>query len=149
MFVDEAAEVVNVPFIQMLNKSRGAGFQIVMATQTVPDVTARTGDESKARQILGNCNNLICLRIKDGETQKFVIETFGKTYIQTVGQNIGSSANSADNVGHFQGSQGQSLTLSETDLFPQHLLGQLPNFHYIASISGGRLIKGRFPVLSD
>ena len=149
MFVDEAAEVVNVPFIQMLNKSRGAGFQIVMATQTVPDVTARTGDESKARQILGNCNNLICLRIKDGETQKFVIETFGKTFIQTVGQNMGSSANSADNVTHFQGSQGQSLTFSETDLFPQHLLGQLPNFHYIASISGGRLVKGRFPVLSD
>jgi conjugal transfer pilus assembly protein TraD len=89
------------------------------------------------------------LRIKDGETQKFVIETFGKTYIQTIGQNMGSSANSADNVTHFQGSQGQSLTLSETDLFPQHLLGQLPNFHFIAAISGGRLVKGRFPVLSD
>ena len=149
MFVDEAAEVVNVPFIQILNKARGAGFQVVMATQTVPDITARTGDESRARQILGNCNNLICLRIKDGETQKFVVETFGKTYIQTVSQNIGNSANSADNITHYQGSQGQSLMVSETDLFPQHLLGQLPNFHYVASISGGRIIKGRLPVFSD
>ena len=89
------------------------------------------------------------MRIKDGETQKFVVETFGKTYIQTVSQNIGNSANSADNITHYQGSQGQSLMVSETDLFPQHLLGQLPNFHYVASISGGRIIKGRLPVFSD
>jgi conjugal transfer pilus assembly protein TraD len=43
MFVDEAAEVVNLPFIQILNKGRGAGFQVVMATQTLPDIVARLG----------------------------------------------------------------------------------------------------------
>lgn len=49
MFVDEAAEVVNLPFIQILNKGRGAGFQVVMATQTLPDIVARLGDEAGAR----------------------------------------------------------------------------------------------------
>ncbi|MDO8826059.1 conjugative transfer system coupling protein TraD [Methylophaga sp.] len=148
MFVDEAAEVVNLPFIQILNKGRGAGFQVVMATQTLPDIVARLGDEARARQVIGNCNNLITLRIKDGETQKFVVETFGQTYIKTVQQSISSGVNSAENFAHYSGNSGQSLTFSEHDLFPQHLLGHLPNFHYIASIAGGRVIKGRLPIIA-
>jgi conjugal transfer pilus assembly protein TraD len=147
MFVDEAAEVVNLPFIQILNKGRGAGFQVVMATQTLPDIVARLGDEARARQVVGNCNNLITLRIKDGETQKFVVETFGQTYIKTVQQSISSGVNSADNLVHYSGNSGQSLSFEEHDLFPQHLLGHLPNFHYIASIAGGRVIKGRLPII--
>ncbi|WP_347990188.1 conjugative transfer system coupling protein TraD [Methylomonas sp. AM2-LC] len=149
MFVDEAAEVVNAPFIQILNKGRGAGFQVVMATQTLPDIVARLGDEAKARQVIGNCNNLISLRIKDGETQKFVCETFGKTYIHTIQQSISSAVNTSENIVNYAGNRGQSLTYAEHDLFPQHLLGQLPNFHYIASIAGGRIIKGRLPIIDN
>jgi conjugal transfer pilus assembly protein TraD len=149
LFVDEAAEVINEPFIQILNKGRGAGFQVVMATQTLPDIEARLGDAAKARQVIGNCNNLITFRIKDGETQKFVIEAFGKTYIKTVQQNISSGMNSAENVINYSGNSGQSLSFTEHDLFPQHLLGHLPNFHYIAAIAGGKVIKGRLPIITN
>lgn len=148
MFVDEAAEVVNLPFIQILNKGRGAGFQVVMATQTLPDIVARLGDEARARQVVGNCNNLITLRIKDGDTQQFVVETFGKTYIKTVQQSMSSAVNSAENIINYSGNSGQSLSFGEHDLFPQHLLGHLPNFHFIASIAGGRVIKGRLPIIT-
>lgn len=148
LFVDEASEVVNAPFVQLLNKGRGAGFQITMALQTISDLTARIGDEARARQILGNCNNLIALRIKDGYTQEYVTETFGTTYIRTVQKNLGHSQSSADNVAHFQGSAGRSLQYEEHALFPQHLLGQLPNFHYVAALTGGRVVKGRLPILT-
>lgn len=148
MFVDEAAEVVNLPFIQILNKGRGAGFQVVMATQTLPDIVARLGDEARARQVVGNCNNLITLRIKDGDTQKFVVETFGQTWIKTVQQSMSNAVNSSENIINYSGNSGQSLTFGEHDLFPQHLLGHLPNFHYIASIAGGRVIKGRLPIIT-
>ena len=148
MFVDEAAEVVNLPFIQILNKGRGAGFQVVMATQTLPDIVARLGDEAKARQVVGNCNNLITLRIKDGDTQQFVVETFGQTWIKTVQQSISTAVNTSENIVNYAGNSGQSLTFGEHDLFPQHLLGHLPNFHYIASIAGGRVIKGRLPIIT-
>jgi conjugal transfer pilus assembly protein TraD len=148
LFVDEAAEVVNLPFIQILNKGRGAGFQVVMATQTLPDIVARLGDEARARQVLGNCNNLITLRIKDGETQKFVIENFGQTYVQMVDVNISSSVNASQNIGNYSGNNGQRLAYGEHELFPQHLLGHLPNFHYIASFAGGRIVKGRLPIIS-
>ncbi|MGZ8157631.1 MAG: TraM recognition domain-containing protein [Methylobacter sp.] len=67
MFVDEAAEVINDPFIHVLNKGRGAKIRLFIATQTFADFTARTGSQDKARQVLGNVNNLIALCIMDSE----------------------------------------------------------------------------------
>jgi len=32
-------------------------------------------------------------------------------------------------------------------LFAPQLLGQLPDLHYIAKLSGGRIVKGRLPIL--
>ncbi|NMT51216.1 hypothetical protein HKA96_03895 [Vibrio parahaemolyticus] len=37
----------------------------------------------------------------------------------------------------------------EGDMFPPQLLGQLPNLEYIAKLSGGRVIKGRIPILTS
>ena len=45
IFIDEAAD----PFIQLINKGRGAKMRCVIATQTFADFAARTGSEAKAR----------------------------------------------------------------------------------------------------
>jgi conjugal transfer pilus assembly protein TraD len=37
----------------------------------------------------------------------------------------------------------------EADLFPAQLLGMLPNLEYIAKISGGKIVKGRLPILTE
>lgn len=148
IFVDEAAEVVNLPLIQILNKARGAGFVVTLAAQTLPDFIARLGDESRARQILGNCNNLIALRTKDRLTQDFIIETFGTVHIQSVSRSIGAGQQT-DNAGmDYRNQMSQSMQETEVNVFPPELLGMLPNLHYIASVSGGRIIKGKLPKLS-
>ena len=46
VFVDEAAEVINDPCIQLLNKGRGAMMRLYIATQTFADFVARTGSEA-------------------------------------------------------------------------------------------------------
>lgn len=148
IFVDEAAEVVNLPLIQILNKGRGAGFVTTLAAQTLPDFIARMGDEARARQILGNCNNLIALRTKDRQTQDFIVETFGKTHVQSVSRSIGAGQQT-DNAGmDFRNQMSMSLQETEAETFPPELLGMLPNLHYIAFMSGGRLVKGRLPKLN-
>lgn len=149
LFVDEAAEVVNPSFIQILNKARGAGFNAVFASQTVADFTAKLGNEAKARQMLGNANNLIALRTKDRTTQEFVTETFGKTAIQAYSQSQGTSASSESEFGHFGGSVSQSRSEKEVEIFPAELLGMLPNLQFMASISGGRIVKGRLPLIVE
>ena len=39
------------------------------------------------------------------------------------------------------------VTESLEETVPSDILGKLPNLQYFASVSGGRLIKGRFPIL--
>lgn len=147
LIVDEAAEVVNDPYIAMLNKSAGAGFVNVAAAQTVPDFAARFESMDKARQMLGNFNNMFAMRIKDRVTQDFVIETFGETYIYTKQVIMGTSSSTEKNLTHFTGSIQERVTETLDDMLPPDVLGQLPNWQYIAAVSGGRIIKGRLPII--
>ncbi|MBV1899300.1 MAG: conjugative transfer system coupling protein TraD [Cycloclasticus sp.] len=148
IFIDEAAEVVNDPFIQLLNKGRGAKMRCVIATQTFADFSARTGSEAKARQVLGNINNLIALRVMDAETQQYITDNLPKTRLQYIMQTQGMSSNS-DSPALFTGNHGERLMEEEGDMFPPQLLGHLPNLEYIAKLSGGRVIKGRIPILTS
>ena len=146
VFIDEAAEVVNDPFIQLLNKGRGAGLRLTVATQTFADFAGRTGSEAKARQVLGNINNLIALRVLDAETQQYVTDSLPKTRIKSVLLTQGSTTHSQNPL-LYTGNVGERLGEEEGDLFPPALLGQLPNLQYLAVLAGGRIVKGRLPIL--
>lgn len=148
LLCDEAAEIVNDPYIQMLNKSAGSGFINVAAIQTIPDLAARFESMDKARQMLGNFNNLFSMRIKDRVTQDFVTETFGATYVYTKQMIHATSSSTEKNITHFTGSVQERVSESLEDVLPPDLLGQLPNWQYIAAVSGGRLIKGRLPIIN-
>ena len=148
VFIDEAAEVVNDPFIQLLNKGRGAGLRLVVATQTFADFAARTGSEAKARQVLGNINTLIALRLLDAETQQYVTDSLPKVRLRSVTRAQGSSTSAANPL-LYSGSVREQLAEEEGELFPAALLGQLPNLHYLARLAGGRVVKGRLPILAS
>jgi conjugal transfer pilus assembly protein TraD len=147
LIVDEAAEVVNDPYIQMLNKSAGAGFINVAAIQTIADLESRLGSREKAQQMLGNFNNLVAMRIKDGLTQEYVTETCGKTYVYTQQKIHGTTSSTEQNLTHFTGAVQERVTESYEEVLPPDMLGQLPNWQYVASFSGGRLVKGRLPII--
>lgn len=145
LIVDEAAEAVNDPLIQLLNKGRGAGVICWLLTQTFPDFVAKMGSEAKARQILGNLNNLIALRSVCPVTQKYISEQFGETDISQASMSFSAGSRSEDSGLNQQGSVSQSLSEKTVPLIPPSLLGALPNLHYIARMAGGRAIKGRLP----
>jgi conjugal transfer pilus assembly protein TraD len=54
VFTDESSEVANAPFIQPLNKGRGANLRLVTAAQAFADFAACTGSGAKAPRVLGN-----------------------------------------------------------------------------------------------
>lgn len=146
IFVDEASELVSEELLQLLNKSRGAGFALTLATQTVADFAARSGSETKMRQIVGNCNNLISLRSKDFESAKLIASSLPKTTVAS----LSSSQAFTENVkAHFGVSESisRSFSMKESPLFPPEALMQLPDLEYVASLADGRFIKGRIPFL--
>lgn len=146
IFVDEAAEVINDPFIQLLNKGRGAKLRLFVATQTFADFAARLGSKDKAVQVLGNLNNKFVLRVLDTETQEYITSNLPKTRVKYVMRTQGLNTDGNEPIMH-GGNQGERLIEEESDLFPPQLLGMLPNLEFLATISGGRLIKGRLPIL--
>jgi conjugal transfer pilus assembly protein TraD len=145
LFVDEVSNVINQPLIEILNKGAEGGIFATCAMQTLADLARRLGSEDAARMALGNLNNLIALRTKDRPTQDFVVETFGKTAIHTM--RVGLSHGADAHLGDFSSSYSTQLTESFEEVVPADILGKLPNLQYFASVSGGRIIKGRFPIL--
>ncbi|WP_298637038.1 conjugative transfer system coupling protein TraD [uncultured Umboniibacter sp.] len=146
IFVDEAGEVINMPLIQLLNKGRGSAMVTTLFMQTISDAEARLGNRALAYQMLGNLNNLISMRVIDSETQKFVVDNLPKTIVKTVIRSQ-SSSSKGDAPHSHSSSMGERMSEEEADLFPAQLLGTLPNLEYIAKISGGKILKGRFPIL--
>jgi conjugal transfer pilus assembly protein TraD len=146
IFIDEAAEVVSDPMVQVLNKGRGAGLSLTIATQSFADFAARTGSQDKARQVLANVNNLIALRVLDGETQEYVAEALPEIRLRKLVQQQGASTD-AEQPLLFSGSLAERLDEEAAALFPAALLGQLPNLEYVAKWAGGYVQKGRLPIL--
>lgn len=147
IFVDETSEVVNEPLIQLLNKGRGAGFKVFVATQLIADFAARLGSKDKASQLLGNLNNVIALRTIEPETQAFLTEKMPKTRVHHVEHSQNSSIG-ADNPHQHGGSLSERLAVEEVPLFPPQLFGCLPSLEYIAVLSGGNVLKGRIPIIT-
>ena len=146
IFVDETSEVVNEPLIQLLNKGRGAGFKVFVATQLIADFAARLGSVDKASQLLGNLNNVIALRTIESETQEFLTQKMPKTRVHHVEHGQNSSIN-AERPHEHGGALTERLVVEEVPLFPPELFGCLPGLEYIAILSGGTVLKGRIPLL--
>jgi conjugal transfer pilus assembly protein TraD len=148
LFIDEAAEVINQPTIQLMNKGGGALFRVTIATQTFADFASRLGDENKARQVLANTNNKIALRILDAETQQYIADGIPKIKAKTMMIRYGHNVDSRIHD-EYTASYQEQATEEEADLIPPAILSELPPLHFFARLSGGRTIKGRIPILKE
>lgn len=146
ILLDEGSNIVNQSFVQVLNKGRGANYVCWLFAQTLQDFTVKLGNLANAKMLLGNCNNLIALRTKDADTQKYIIEEFGKTLVQSIGTSI-AVGDSEDMSSFGDGRLGKTMSEKLEEKIPQDLIGRLPNFNYIANIAGGRLVQGKLPIV--
>jgi len=145
-YVDEAAEVINDPTIQMLNKGRGAGFRLTIATQTLADFITRLGSESKARQVLGNINNTLALRVTDNETQKYFTEGLPTVKVRSMQSTYRHEIESGGQK-QYEAGYSEAEKEEDADLFQPAMLGKLPNLHFMGKLTGGRVIKGKIPIM--
>ncbi len=146
LFVDEAAEVLCPQLLSLLNKGRGAQFRLYVASQTLADFEAQLGSKAAAQQFIDNCNHLICLRTQNPDTQKFITDKLPPVRYRYFIRNQGISTD-ANRPMEFTGNLSEQQLEETGDLFPPQLLGELPNLEYVARLGGGRLLKGRIPIL--
>lgn len=147
VYADEAASCMSVPFINLLNKGRGAGFEATIFTQTIPDFTsALGGSEDKMRMVLGNVNNRICGRVSDSVTMEYMTDKFGEVAIQTIMHQQSTTAMTGDkDFTNFTAGYGERLQDTPAPLVPAPALGELPDFEFFAEVAGGKIYKGIIP----
>ena len=146
LFIDEVSNVINVPLIEILNKGAESGIQTTCAMQTIADLAHRMGSLEAAHVVLGNLNNLIALRTKDQMTQRFIVETLGKTYIANQSLSINNRAPDHLSPDYHSGLTRQMSSDLEP-IFPADFLGKLPNCEAIVQVSAGYIYKTRCPIL--
>ncbi len=146
ILIDEAAEVINDQVIKMLNKSRGAGFCMFIASQGTSDFEARLGSEAKMEQIIVNTNHFTALRTPAPKAQKAIMERVPLTKFKYIMRGHGSS--SGTDPEQITGSIGERLMEEESELFPAPLLGWLPNLEFFALNQAKVIIKGKVPILT-
>ncbi len=87
--------------------------------QTMADLEERLGSVAAARKVIGNLNNMVALRTKDGLTRDVFTETMGKTYIKHVDTSLSTHADNYSGIPSYNA--GASLTralLNVKILFP-------------------------------
>lgn len=145
LYIDEGAEVgKHIPFIQLLNKSGGAKFRITVCVQTIADFAAALGNKDMATQVLGNENSWIALRLRDGETQKYLAENLPEATVQYIMNTQGSSTKAGST--EFDANLGERLMQEPAELYPPSMLGQMPTCEFIGNICG-QVVKGRMPFI--
>lgn len=146
IFVDEANQAVNAPFIELLNKGRAAGVRACFFSQTVSDFVAALGNEALAHQVLANANTVLVGRVKGRTTTEYASEAFGRSVLQTTRVHEGTQPQSDEVVGH-SATYGRAVSEEMSELVPPEQLGRLPDLEYFATFTGGAVQKGRIPVV--
>jgi conjugative coupling factor TraD (TOL family) len=144
---DEFNELMGDEFIPMINKGGGAGLQISAYTQTFSDIQARIGSEAKTRQVAGNFNNIIMLRVKDIDTARLLTDQLPNVDVNNItfvsGYNDSSDTESDVD---FTSRHEDRITTVTAPMLEPHMLMKLPKGQCFGLLEGGRLYKIRLPL---
>ena len=144
---DEFNELIGEEFIPLLNKAGGAGYQVTAYTQTWSDVEARIGSKAKARQIGGNFNSLIMLRVKNTETAEMLTDQLPEVSVASITASSSvSDTNDPAEFAEFASRTEDRITTERRPLVSSAELVQLPKGQAFALIEGGQLYKIRIPL---
>ena len=90
-----------------------------LASRVAALIPSETGsDADKARQVLGNINNVVALRVLDAETQKYIAESLPMARVVSIMAAHGSTTDSTNPL-LYTGNTGERLMEEEVELFPR------------------------------
>ncbi|ARB45739.1 MULTISPECIES: type IV conjugative transfer system coupling protein TraD [Alloalcanivorax] len=144
---DEFNELMGEEFIPLINKGGGAGIQVTAYTQTLSDIEARIGNAAKARQVVGNFNNVIMLRVREDRTAELLTRQLRKVSInQRMLMSMTSDNSNVDTDQDFSSSGGDRVSTVQVPMIEPADVVSLPKGQAFALLEGGQLWKIRMPL---
>ncbi len=152
VIVDEVADALDAPSVNILNKARGAGVSVVLAGQSVADLDVALGSHADARRALANIATFITLRAANPEDAKYFSDKCGLRPQRHVsdGESYEPALFSSGrrDIDDFAYRTTRSVTTKSEVLVPTWAIDELPRGHFFATWAG-QVYKGMFPLLED
>jgi conjugal transfer pilus assembly protein TraD len=136
----------NDALFNMMAQGRAASVQMILATQTISDIAAKT-DKPSADRFLGLCNNFISMRTTDPITQEYVSSQFAQASVAQQQVRTGTQRDTSKSALSFSAGYQETLMKTREDMFPPSLLGDLPILQYVARLSDGKKLKMKLPII--
>lgn len=136
----------NDALLNMLAQGRAAQMEMILATQTVSDLEAKT-DAATAKRFLGLCNNFVTMRTTDPATQEYAAEQFSKVSVSENQVRTGTFTDTASSLMSFSSGFQETLSKSREYAFPPNLFGDLPILQFVARLADGKRLKMRLPII--
>lgn len=148
LLIDEAANALCAPLIEICNKGRGAGIHVYLAFQAFSDiVTKMGGDVNAAKRFLANMNNLIVGATQDTDTLDIISDKFGEVDVVSANRSQGSGQKTEDVGLEYSATKSVSFSEKNRVMIPRSVLMSLPDLQYVAVVNRAKIFKGRIPVL--
>ncbi|GAB4355614.1 MAG: hypothetical protein Kow0060_07680 [Methylohalobius crimeensis] len=149
LHADEFYEIIGPEFIPLVNKTRGAGFQVTAYTQTWSDIEARMGTAARAGQVEGNFNSLVMLRPRQLATAELLTSRLETVDVKTkmLVSGVHDSSDPVSDV-HFTSNNQDRISNEKVPLVHPADVMALPRGQAFALMEGGRLWKLRLPLPS-
>ncbi len=138
----------NDALFNMMAQGRAASVEMLLATQTISDIAAKT-DQASANRFLGLCNNFVSMRTTDPATQEYVSSQFAKASVAQQQVRTGTSRDTDKSTLAFSTGYQETLMKTREDAFPPSLLGDLPKLQYVARLADGKKLKMRLPIIES
>lgn len=152
LFIDEFSDFAVPEFIDILNKARGCGVSITLATQTFSDLRAALGSEARAMQILGNASTIVQFRTHDESDAELFSALAGSEAARTIRRSHSFEpalfSSGSKWVDDFRATFAMQTEVRDEKILPAHLIARLPNLHAFGRI-GGRLYKLIVPWIEE
>jgi conjugal transfer pilus assembly protein TraD len=146
VFGDEIHSALSEGLINLAAMGRGAGFELHLSTQGVPDLIDKAG-EAVANRILSLTANWFCLRARDDITREKFAALLPEYPIKTKQWQLSSNTDSTSNLHEFSGSVGERIMEADKPAFPLSLMSELPKLQYVARLANGKTYQCRIPIL--
>lgn len=146
LIIDEFYNVMFPRCIDLLNKAGGAGVRAFVAVQTESDVVTQSS-ESMAKQLFGNLDNKIFLRVPDKELAEGFSNLFGEVTIQNKirVRNVSADPKSANQL--FKSGFSERMDDLKVPLITPEMVTSLPVGEVFFHTKGKNPYKIRIPLL--
>jgi conjugal transfer pilus assembly protein TraD len=147
LLIDEAANALCAPLIEICNKGRGAGIHVYLAFQSFSDIVTKMGDVNQAKRFMANLNNMIVGATQDTDTLDLISDKFGEVDVVSASRSQGSGQKTEDVGLEYSATRSVSFSEKNRVMIPRSVLMSMPDLQYVAIVNRAKIYKGRVPIL--